>query len=636
MPPTSPARPVRSQSGTPGSRLGRARRRAGSLGNSRPRLAIGRIVMVLALVAAGLRLVDVQGVQATALSAKAERQLQTPIVLPAERGVITDRNGNVLAFSVDIKALYAQPATMRKNWSKTATVYKQYKTFDEYTQAIADLMATLLGNQINEQTVLNQLRSNAKFVYLDQQVEPSIAAQITGKFTEIGAEDRSQRQYPADDVAANVVGVATWQYGTSTTPSGVHGLTGLEYSMNSQLAGHAGSETVDTEQGNTGVVIPGSQRNEIPAVAGENVQLTIDSDVQYQVQQMLQEYVTKTGAKDGTAVVLDAHTGQVYALAQNNTFNPNQLAGATAAQIGDQAVTTPYEPGSVGKIVTMAAAMNAGLITPTTQISVPQSIQAPGWSISDDWRHGLLNMTVTGILAKSSNVGTLKIAQMVGPTAFYNMLMKMGLGSPTGVGLPGESGGYVPPMNKWSGSTFYNLPFGQGYSVTILQMASMYQAIANGGVRVPPRIIASVTQPDGTVVKTQQPAGVRVVSQQAAAELLQTLRYVEQNGPGPNSGTGVLAALPGYQVAGKTGTAQQIDPATGRYSGTAATTTFAGILSAPDPRFVIGVMLDDPANGQESAETAAPLFHDIAAYLATKYNLPATSETLPYQTFVEP
>ncbi|HEX3787325.1 MAG TPA: penicillin-binding protein 2, partial [Pseudonocardiaceae bacterium] len=576
--------------------------------NAKPRLVIGRLVMVGALVVAGLRLVDVQGIQASALSMKAEQQLQTKIFLPASRGTITDRNGGQLAFSVDSKALYAQPARMRKDWATTATTHPGV-SYEQYTQQIVDRMTQLLGSAVDGQTLLNQLRSTATFTYLDKVVDPGIAAQITAAFPEIGAEDRSQREYPNGSVAANVVGVANWRDATSTAPGEVGGLTGLENSMNAQLAGRPGSELVDTQQGNDQVIIPGSERDVHPAVAGANVQLTIDTDVQFEVQQLLAQYVAKTGAKDGTAVVMDAHTGQVYALADDNTFDPNNLAAATSADVGDQAVTTPYEPGSVGKIVTMAAALDAGLVTPQTVINVPGSLQVADRTITDDWSHPDEGFTVAGVFAKSSNIGTVEIAQKVGPTNFYQMMMKMGLGQRTGIGLSGESPGYVPAINTWSGSTFGNLPFGQGYSVTVLQMASMYQAIANGGVRVPPRIIQSVTQPDGTVVTTPQPAGVRVVSQQTASTLLGMMRWVTQKAPSPNEGTGVSAALPGYQIAGKTGTAQQVDPTCGCYSHSKDTVTFSGILSAENPKFVVGIMLDAPANGAESAGTAAPLFH---------------------------
>jgi len=631
MPTSTATRTTRSRLGPPPPPP-RRRRRPVVGANVKPRLVIGRVLLVLALVVAGIRLIDVQGFQAAALSAKAQQQLQLPLTLPASRGVITDRNGTQLAFSVDVDALYAQPGIMRKNWEANPKANPGV-SYDQHTQAIADLMSKLLGPAINEQAVLGQLRSAGSFAYLVSQVNPALANQIHATFPEIGAEVRAMREYPQDSVAANVIGLANWRL--DTTPAYLGGVTGLEHSMDAQLAGKPGSEIVDTEQGNYNVQIPGSQRDVRPAVNGENVQLTVDTDTQYEVQQLLTQYVAKTGAKDGSAVVMDVHTGQVYALANDNTFNPNLPITGTNTNVGDGAVTNAFEPGSVNKVITMAAAIDEGLVTPDTVIDVPSQLPVADRVIHDDWSHGDQKFTVTGVFAKSSNIGTDEIAQRVGQQNYYDMLIKMGLGTKTGVGLPGESAGYVPAIKDWSGSTFANLPFGQGLQETVLQLAGMYQAIANGGVRIPPRIIQSVTRADGTVVPTQQPAGVRVVSPQTAATLLSMMRAITQSAPSPNRATAPSAALAGYQIAGKTGTAQQVDPATHRYSDTMNTVTFAGILSADNPRFVVALMLDNPADHAESGETAAPLFHDIAAYLAQKYDLPVSSGPTPYMTLVQ-
>jgi cell division protein FtsI (penicillin-binding protein 3) len=243
-------------------------------------------------------------------------------------------------------------------------------------------------------------------------------------------------------------------------------------------------------------------------------------------------------------------------------------------------------------------------------------------------------MTVAGVFAKSSNIGADELAKLVGPQKFDDMLGKLGLGQKTGIGLAGESAGVVPPMNKWSGSTFGNLPIGQGLTMTVLQMAGMYQTIANDGVRVPPRIIRSVTKPDGTVVPTPQPAGVRVISPQSAQTVRMMMRAVTQKAPYPQDATAPSAALPGYQISGKTGTGQQVDPVCHCYSHTKNTVTFAGILSADNPRFVVGVMLDAPNGNLEGGQTAAPLFHDLASYLVQRYGIPVSTGTTPYMTLV--
>ncbi len=609
------------------------RRRAVINGNSKARLVIGRLVMITALVIAGLKLVDVQGLESAQLASKAERQSVHPMTIPAQRGVITDRDGTQLAFSVDVKALTAQPRTMRRNWSdpKLAATHKGI-SYEQHTETIADEMSRLIGPSLDKQQVLDELRSNVTFVYLDKAVDPSTAARITSDFPEIGGEDRSQREYPDDSVGANIIGMANWRADLATP--GVHGVLGLENSMDAPLSGKAGQEVMNTEQGNDSVVIPNSQRVLQAAVPGENVQLTIDADVQYEVQTMLSATVARTGAKRGGAVVLDAKTGEVYALANDVTFDPNDPNSITATNAGDPALSTPYEPGSVNKIVTMSAAIDEGLVTPTSVVDIPSSFKDGDKTVTDDWPHGDMKMTVTGIIAESSNIGTDELAARIGPQNYYDMLMKMGLGHKTGIELPGESSGYVPPIKTWSASTFGNLPIGQGLSMTVLQMAGMYQMIANDGVRVPPRIIRSVTRPDGTVVPTQRPAGVQVISPQAAQTVRMMMRAITQKAGYMQTATGYNAAVPGYQISGKTGTAQQIDPACGCYSRSMNTTTFAGILSADNPRFVVGVMLDDPKNNLESAQTAAPLFHDIATYLAQRYNLPVSDGPSPVATLV--
>jgi cell division protein FtsI (penicillin-binding protein 3) len=603
-------------------------------GNSKPRLVIGRLVMIVALVFVGIKLIDIQGVEAPELASKAQQQSITPMVIPAQRGTVTDRDGTDLAFNVDIRALTAQPKTMRGQWDDPAAGDHDGITYDQHTQAIADEMHRLIGNSLDEQTVLNQLRSDATFVYLDKSVDPAVATQLTSDFPEIGTEVRSAREYPDGNVGANVIGLANWRTDPGITP-GVHGVFGLEHSMDKQLAGQPGREVANTEQGNDSVVIPNSQRVLQAAVPGADVQLTIDADVQYEVQQELAQYVHKTGAKMGSAVVLDAHTGEVYALANDATFDPNDPSGTiTDTNVGDPAVTTPFEPGSVNKVVTAAAVIDDKVATPTSVIDVPPVFQNGDKQVRDDWIHPDWKMTVTGVFAKSSNIGTDELAKMVGPQRYDQMLQKMGLGQPTGIGLPGESPGYVPPMSKWSGSTFGNLPIGQGLSMTVVQMAGMYQTIANNGLRVPPRIIKAVTRPDGTVVPTKQPAGVRVISTQSAETVRMMMRAVTQKGHYPQDATAPSAALPGYQISGKTGTGQQIDPKCGCYSHTKNTVTFAGILSADNPRFVVGVMLDAPNGDLEGGETAAPLFHDIASYLAQKYDLPVSDGPTPFMTLV--
>ena len=575
---------------------------------------------MLALVAAGLKLVEVQGLQAAELSAQATSQRTTVQTLPAQRGTITDRNGTPLALSVAAEALYAQPKRI------TAEQRAVRADPDAHKQAMARRVAAVLGSSVvSEQELLSRLRSEATTVLLAPLVTPAQARAIQRDFPEISAEHREIRQYPGGELAANVLGVANWR----ADERKVRGLVGLENYADTLLAGRDGRRVVDTAEGSD-AVIPGSERAETPPVPGSGLELTLDSDLQFTVAQMLGDYARKYHAKGASAVVLDARTAEVYAMANDITFDPNDLATATPEMLGNPAVSTPFEPGSVNKLVTAAAAIENGVVTPDTVLHVPGELRVADRTVRDAWLHGSVNLTFTGVLARSSNVGILLTAQRLGPERFVDMLTRMGLGQRTNVGLPGESAGQVPPRDRWSGSTFANLPIGQGLSMTVLQMAGMYQAIANDGVRIPPRIVSAEIAPDGSRTATPRPAGVRVVSAQTARTVRDMLRAVVQNEPGQR-GTGPEAALDGYQIAAKTGTAQQVNPSCGCYSNSNYWITFAGILPADAPRFVVGIMLDNPAVG-----SAAPLFHDIASYLAGRYQIPLSPGPSPLTTLTLP
>jgi cell division protein FtsI (penicillin-binding protein 3) len=590
----------------------RHRRAAPSAAGLRSRLVLGRVVLVLALVAAGFKLVAVQGLQAAALAAQAAGQRTSVQTLPAQRGTITDRNGTPLAFSVAAQALYAQPNRIT---SEQRVIRADP---DMHKQAMARRVAQVLGPAVSEQEILSQLRSDRTTVLLAPLATPAQARAIQQDFPEISAEHREIRQYPGGELAANVLGVANWR----ADERKVRGLVGLENYDDTLLAGRDGRRVVDTAEGSD-AVIPGSERAERPPVPGSGLELTLDSDLQFTVAQMLTDYARRYRAKGASAVVLDARTAEVYAMVNDVTFDPNNLAAATPELLGNPAVSTPFEPGSVNKVVTAAAAIESGVVTPDTPLQVPGELRIADRTVRDAWPHGTLNLTFTGVLARSSNVGTLLTAQRVGEDRFVDMLTRMGLGQRTNVGLPGESAGKVPPRDQWSGSTFANLPIGQGLSMTVLQMASMYQAIANDGLRIPPRIVSTEIAPDGTRTATPPPAGIRVVSPQTAHTVRDMLRAVVQNEP-RQRGTAPEAALDGYQIAGKSGTAQQVNPGCGCYSNSNYWITFAGILPADAPRFVVGIMLDDPAVG-----SAAPLFHEIASYLAGRYQIPLSRTPSP-------
>ena len=592
----------------------------------------GNAVIFLLIVVAAAQLFTLQVPRAEGLRAEAAGQLKVTDVDAAVRGSIVDRNSDKLAFTIEARALTFQPVKVRKQLQEAydksgakgsenadAENAEAAPDPDKRLREIADGVASRLGNKPDRATVLKKLRSNETFVYLARAVDPAIADAITTAYPEVGAERQDLRQYPGGALAANVVGGIDWDG---------HGLLGLEDSLDSVLAGTDGSVTYD--RGSDGVVIPGSYRNRHDAVNGSTVMLTLDDDIQFYVQQQVQLAKDASGAKNVSAVVLDAKTGEVLAMSNDNTFNPAQdISKQESRELGNLSVSSPFEPGSVNKIVTAASVIEYNLSNPDEVLQVPGSIDMGGVNVRDAWNHGVMPYTTTGVFGKSSNVGTLMLAQRVGPQRYAEMLRKFGLGQRTGVGLPGESAGLVPPIDQWSGSTFSNLPIGQGLSMTLLQMSGIYQTIANDGVRIPPRILKATIAPDGTRTDEPRPEGVRVVSPQTARTVRNMFRAVVQRDPmGVQQGTGPAAAVEGYQIAGKTGTAQQINPACGCYYDDVYWITFAGMAPADDPRYVVGVMMDAPRRAADGSpgSSAAPLFHEIASWLLQRENVPLSKD----------
>ena len=583
---------------------------------------VGNAVILLVLVVAATQLFNLQVSRAAGLRAEAAGQLKVTDVQEAVRGSIVDRNEDKLAFTIEARALTFQPVRIQKQLAEAKEKNSDAPEPEQRLRDIAAGVSGLLNNKPDTATVLKKLTGKDSFVYLARAVDPSISDAIISKYPEVGAERQDIRQYPGGSLAANIVGGIDWDG---------HGLLGLEDSLDAKLAGTDGSVTYD--RGSDGVVIPGSYRNRHDAVDGSTIQLTIDDDIQFYVQQQVQQAKNLSGAKNVSAVVLDAKTGEVLAMSNDNTFDPSQDIGRQEdRELGNPAVSSPFEPGSVNKIVTAASAIEFGLTHPDEVLSVPGSIDMGGVTVKDAWEHGVTPYTTTGVFGKSSNVGTLMLAQRIGPERYADMLDKFGLGQRTGVGLPGESSGLVPPIDQWSGSSFANLPIGQGLSMTLLQMTGMFQTIANDGVRIPPRIVKSTIAADGSRTDEARPEGVRVVSPETAQTVRQMLRAVVQRDPrGDQQGTGPQAAVEGYQISGKTGTAQQINASCGCYYDEVYWVTFAGMVPSNDPRYVIGVMMDNPQRNAEGAPgtTAAPLFHNIAAWLLQRENVPLSPDPGP-------
>lgn len=569
-------------------------------------------IAVLAIVA---RLVVVHAFESRSLAAQAAAQREYTLALTAKRGAILDRNGRPLAYTDEARALTFLPQAVR---ASTDSAHQRDPKLPDAASRFAEIakgVSAALGGSISEADLLAKLNGSEKFVYLARSVATDVAARIVADFPEVGADPENLRLYPGGSLAANLIGDVNFDG---------NGLMGLESSMDSALGGTNGSKTFD--RGSDGAIIPGSARNVHPAINGATVRLTIDSDIQWFVQSQVYAAKAASGAKRVAAVVLDAKTGEVLAMANDSTFNPARpLSEQHDANLDNPAVTTPFEPGSVNKIVTAAAAIQYGVTTPEATHLVPGAIQMAGVTVKDAWSHGTERFTTTGIFGKSSNVGTLMLARQVGEKRFADLVTAFGLGQRTGVGLPGESPGQVPALSQWSGGSFANLPIGQGLSMTLLQMTSVYQTIANDGVRIPPRIIAGETRDGHRESPLPAPDGVAVVSPGTAATVRDMFRAVVQSDPtGRQRGTGSQAAVPGYQISGKTGTAQQVDPRCNCYSDSRYNITFAGIAPADNPRYVIGLILDNPKRSSDGSggQSAAPLFGTIAGWLLQRSRIP--------------
>ncbi|MUL75540.1 penicillin-binding protein 2 [Mycolicibacterium sp. CBMA 226] len=597
-----------------------AEARTGSFGF---RHKAGNIVIALVLLTAAVQLFFLQGPRAAGLRAEAASQLKVTDVQKAVRGSIVDRNNAKLAFTIEARALTFQPNRIRQQLTEAKAKTPAAPDPDKRLGEIAVGVAGLLNNKPDAATLAKKITGRDSFVYLARAVDPAISDAITKKYPEVGAERQDIRQYPGGSLAANVVGDIGWDG---------HGLLGLEDSFDAKLSGTDGSVTYD--RGSDGVVIPGSYRDRHDAINGATIQLTLDNDIQYYVQQQVQQAKDLSGAHDVSAVVLDSKTGEILAMTNDNTFDPAQeLSRQDDKQMGNLPATSPFEPGSVNKIVTASSVIEFGLSNPDEVLQVPGSYNMGGVTIRDAWGHGTDPYTTTGVFGKSSNIGTLMLAQRVGPERFADMLTKFGLGQRTGSGLPGESAGLVPPIDQWSGSSFANLPIGQGLSMTLLQMTGMYQAIANDGLRIPPRIIKSIVSADGTHQDQAAPQGVQVVSPQTAATLRNMFRATLQRDPrGTQQGTGWPGAVEGYQMAGKTGTAQQINPACGcYYDDDHYWITFAGMAPSDDPRYVVGIMANNPVRNADGSpgHSMAQLFHNIAAWLMQRENVPLSPDPGP-------
>jgi cell division protein FtsI (penicillin-binding protein 3) len=537
--------------------------------NRRIRLLLA--VFVLAFGIAFLRAAWLQGVRAASFGRLASSQQSDDVAIPAARGTIYDRGGVQLAIGEQAQTVYADPRRVTDPMSEAATVARVLR--------------------LDPNQVYRKLTDRTRgFVYIARKADPALAAKLARKgLPGIGFYPEERRFYPQFNLASQVLGYA----GVDN-----HGLAGLELGLDRQLAGQPGRERIVKDASGQAIdtVVSRVERD------GEDAYLTLDHTIQANAQAVLRDTVNRWHAKSATAIVLDPATGAVRAMAVAPGFDANRYPEVWRALQRNRAVTDTYEPGSTFKLVTVAGALSDRLVSPSTRFTLPYEIQVADRHIHDAEPRGTETMSVAQILSQSSNVGAIRLAERLTRHRLVQWISRFGFGRKTGIDFPGESPGIVLPEDRWSGSSIGNIPIGQGIAVTPIQMASAYAAIANRGIWARPHLVDHLG--DGNA---RRPARRRVVSRWVASQLMAMLKNVVAEG------TGALAVVPGYQVAGKTGTAAKPDPR-GGYSDSRYVASFVGVVPASRPRLVILVSVDEPRGAIWGGVVAAPAFAQIAKF----------------------
>jgi cell division protein FtsI (penicillin-binding protein 3) len=551
--------------------------------SSRDRFVVVLMALLLCLGGLAGRLAWIQVVEAPAYAKRATDQRLRDMTITPKRGAIYDRNGEPLAISVDAKTIYAVPHTVTE---ATAT---------------AGRLAAVLGGQ--RAFYLARLHRDASFVYIARKVDTDRAKKLEDlKIPGIGFLDDSKRAYPCGDLACQVLGFV-----------GVDdkGLAGIESQYDTLLGGKAGS--VLAERDPYGRPIPGGVMRTTDAVNGKDVVLTIDKDIQYEAQHDLASTVASFGASYGSVLVMDPRNGEILAMASTPSYDPNDRSKADPRAYANRSVSEPYEPGSAMKPFTAGAVIDRGLFTTNSKFVLPPTLTVGGRVIHEAHSRGTVTYSLAQIIAESSNVGAVKLGQALGKASIFKYLTRFGFDTKTGVDLPGESRGNVPDPSVWSASSIGNIPFGQGMSATPLQIARGLSAFADAGRIVTPHLLLSVP---GEGAPRQWPKS-KAISAKAAALMTTVLRGVV------TSGTGTLAAVPGYEVAGKTGTAQIAKH--GIYAAGAYTASFVGFLPANDPQLLIVVSIDEPTASIYGGTVAAPMFRRVAQFSVDHLKIPPSA-----------
>ena len=554
----------------------------------------------------GLRLVQVQAVQANDYRSLAINEMERVKTLQAPRGEITDINGVAFARSVAATSIVVDQ-TQILNPAKVAAFVAPI-----LNMSVSDVETALTGkrkwNMVAENAKPATWLKLTKAIDLYNSKLPGMSPErIIGFFPE-----RSYvREYPSGSLIASLIGFVNKE--------GV-GATGLESSMNSIIAGTDGKYSYANGYK---AEIPGSQSEIVSAEAGTSIRLTIDRDIQWVAAKAIADAVKSSNAISGTVIVMDPRTGHILAHATAPTFDPNNPSKVSLVAMRNPSVQDVYEPGSTGKVMTLAAALEEGAILPETVFTVPDSLKRSDKTFRDHEPHPTQRLTSSGILAVSSNTGSILIGELMPNDVLHNYLSKFGIGEKTGSGLPGESRGILPKVADWSGTTAPTVAFGQGYSLTAMQATSVFATIANDGVRVSPTVIAGTSDANGNYTPSPTRESVRVISANTARQMRIMMESVVSG-----NGTAPSAAIEGYRVAGKTGTAQRIDDTCGCYRG--YTASFLGFAPADNPAYVISVTIQDPKGIHWGGTLGGPVFKDVMSFvLKSKGIAPTGTKVIP-------
>jgi cell division protein FtsI (penicillin-binding protein 3) len=570
---------------------------------------IVRVILLFAMLLLVARLVDVQVLHADSYQAQARGESAITVSLPAVRGGIYARDGSPLALSVPTDDVVADDFQIAHPVQTAA--------------ALAPLL------KIPAATLATQLHQHSGYVILARQLPQTTGDKITNdSLPGITLIADSKREVPNGNLASPLIGF---------TNAAGKGAAGLEYGDNQLLAGSAGKETIVESPG--GVALPQSPvTNRVATSPGNGLELTIDTQLQYESEQALAQAIETSNSVSGTAIVMDVKTGEILSMANLTATHPAAIGapGTTTSTTGSSggvvpigpndavneassnlAVTQLYEPGSVFKLVTFSAALQDGLINPNTVFTVPDQIELDGSTFHDAEPHPTEALTATQILAQSSNIGTSEIAQGVGEQRLLNQVKTLGFGEPTGLAFPGESAGLLATAANWEPTDYVSLPIGQVDAVNALQVLDAYNTVANGGTFVAPKLVQGTISPSGSVTKTAPSATHPVLSPSVDSELNTMLQQVV------NQGTGTSAAVPGYTVAGKTGTAQIPTQGQDSYVAGAYMASFVGFAPAANPTLSMIVVLDRPTP-IFGGTVAAPVFSQIMSYALHRYDIPTT------------